>query len=411
MPTETFTSDGSFDVPTGVSEVEVFVSGEPGQDGGGDVGRTGPGGDGHEVGGTLSTSGGDTLYVRFGGGGNGVTESWVSFGLTITAKGGDGGNAADIRQNGTALSDRVVVGAGGGGGAASGVSATMGSGGSAGIPTGQDASGAGSLGGSGGSQTSGGAGGGGVDTNSGSAGSGGEGISTADRTSPGGGGGGYYGGGGGRSTDSEVGGGGGGSSYTDGLSSVSTSQTTTTSPEVTITYELPPEQPIGISASADDSDTISLSWNAANNADSYNVYRSTSAGVSKSDQQIGSTSSTSFTDTGLNDGTRYHYAVAGVNDVGEGEISADDSALTPLPAPTGLTVANVRATEIDIEWSATHDNGNTRIQIDVDDNGGWSTYETVSRTTESKTISGLLNGQLYGIRVAASTTDAFEVDQ
>ena len=119
MPSVTITSDDSWQVPIGVGEVDVTLSGEAGRDG--DTGgfgnnTTSAGSDGLEVTATMSVSGGQTLYIRFGGGGIGTYESDPSY--NAYAEGGDGGDAADIRKGGTALSDRAIVAPGGGGGSA-----------------------------------------------------------------------------------------------------------------------------------------------------------------------------------------------------------------------------------------------------------------------------------------------------
>ena len=230
--------------------------------------------------------------------------------------------------------------------------------------------------------------------------------------SGGGGGGGYYGGGGGGADSVIVAGGAGGSGYSDAsVSSVSYSATPTTNSFVEISYELPPDAATDLAATADSGDEITLSWTFASSADEYNVYRSTDPGVSKSDTLAGTATSDPFTDTGLNDGSKYHYAVAGVNSVGEGELSNEAGATTTLPAPTDLSVVDVGADEVDLSWTANHDNGETRVEISEDDDGTWSVAQTVPYNTESATVSGLLNGQLYGVRVVADTGDAEEVDQ
>ncbi|MCX4572688.1 PHB depolymerase family esterase [Streptomyces sp. NBC_01571] len=66
--------------------------------------------------------------------------------------------------------------------------------------------------------------------------------------------------------------------------------------------------PTGLSVTATTDTTASLSWNGVSAAASYNVYR----GGTK----VASTSSTSYTDTGLASGTGYHYTVAAVDSAG-----------------------------------------------------------------------------------------------
>jgi len=222
----------------------------------------------------------------------------------------------------------------------------------------------------------------------------------------GGGGAGYYGGGtGGRDTNSaQAGGGGGGSNYTGGLDSVSTNaRGDSTSASVSISYTaVPTLYGIGDSGTG----IAQLSWSNTG-AGSYRVYRSSySGGFSP----IATVSGTSYDDD-IGQGVRRYYRVSSIDDGQESPLSNERSILTDLPAPTNLTVDAVRDAEVDLSWNASHQNGSTRIQLDVNDDGGWSTKQSVSPDTESVTLTGLLNGQLYGVRVAADAEDAFEVDE
>ena len=81
----------------------------------------------------------------------------------------------------------------------------------------------------------------------------------------------------------------------------------------------------GLVASPVDNDRIDLSWDAKQDADEYNIYRAQSAGSSLSDYSFYvSTTGTSITDTGLEDGTKYHYRVAPVYG-GESSVSTSSS--------------------------------------------------------------------------------------
>lgn len=418
MPTETFTSDGSVDIPTGVSEVEVLLRGAPGEDGSGetatgDPSPTGSGGSGYEIEGVLSVSGGDTLYVRIGGRGLG---GFVSDIYTGTANAGDGGDAADIRINGTALSDRAAVaGAGAGGGAGAEDRDTAGDGGDAGLSSGEsgtpDFSGA-----EGGTQSSGGAGNG-LGT-AGGPGTGGDGSeSDEDGVAGGGGGAGYYGGGGAGAIGTSPGGGGGGSSYTGGLSTVTSTQSNTDPAYVEISYEAPPGEITDLSAVASGKGQIDLSFTPADNADDHNVYRSTEPGVTTSDQLAGTTVDGSFTDTDLLDGTEYYYRVGGTNSVGEGPLSNEANEKTILPAPVDLTATSVGTSVVSVSWDATHDNGETRVETRPTGETAWGdaapggAETTVAFDVESATLTGLRNGEAYDARVVAVTDDAERVDK
>ncbi len=171
----------------------------------------GRGGDGTESA-TGTTPGGAGGFNGGGAGGDALATGEIS----LWAGGGGGGGASDVRQLGTALTDRVVV-AGGGGGTGPNTNA----GGDGGDP-GSDGSG-GALAGKGATSSAGGAGGtsSGSSTNGadGALGVGGAGAAATDiNVGGGGGGGGYYGGGGGGGAAPSAGlagGGGGGSGLGD----------------------------------------------------------------------------------------------------------------------------------------------------------------------------------------------------
>jgi fibronectin type 3 domain-containing protein len=73
---------------------------------------------------------------------------------------------------------------------------------------------------------------------------------------------------------------------------------------------------------------VSLSWGAVAGATSYNIYRSTTAGQQGS--SVGTSTSTSFVDTGAINGTSYFYQVTAVNAGGEGQPSSQSSACPRL---------------------------------------------------------------------------------
>lgn len=240
--TDTFTSDGTFVVPAGVTSIDVeLVGGSGGTCDNGGAGIT-PGGLGAVVTTTLAVTPGSTIQVRIGGQGTCTIPSGAGVGGANgggdggDAQGGGGGGATDLRV-GSALTDRIAVAGGGGGG--SWVFMTGFAGGAGGTPDGADAQ-AIAYPAQGGTQSAGGAPGGvtGWFGNPGALGVGGSGYGFRG----GGGGGGYYGGGGG-STSVYQGGGGGGSSWVDVSLGTGTSYSVAGSPgagSATITYDVPP---------------------------------------------------------------------------------------------------------------------------------------------------------------------------
>src|SRR5258708_18373983 len=90
----------------------------------------------------------------------------------------------------------------------------------------------------------------------------------------------------------------------------------------------PPPPPTGLTATAGNAQ-VSLAWNASSGAASYNLYRSVNGGA----YTLLNTSpitTTSYTDSGLTNGTPYCYEATAVNSSGE---SAKSSPVCPKPQP------------------------------------------------------------------------------
>ena len=108
-----------------------------------------------------------------------------------------------------------------------------------------------------------------------------------------------------------------------------------------------PAAPTNFSATVN-ADTVNLSWDTVANANSYNIYRDSSL--------LGSTTSNTFTDTTLADGT-YFYEVSAVDDIGESTSKASVSATVnnvPPAAPSNLS-ASVNQDSIDLSWDTVTD--------------------------------------------------------
>lgn len=123
-----------------------------------------------------------------------------------------------------------------------------------------------------------------------------------------------------------------------------------------------PNAPGNVSASAT-STCIEVSWSSVNGADSYNVYRATSASGTYSYK--GNTSSTYYSDCSVTAGTTYYYKVTAENSDGESEKSAYASAKVasggggttnyePCP-PTNVKCSG--STTISISWNAATGSG------------------------------------------------------
>jgi len=122
------------------------------------------------------------------------------------------------------------------------------------------------------------------------------------------------------------------------VAAVNASGASALSAEATATPELAlPAPPSGLTATAGDSEVL-LTWGASNGATSYHVKRSTASGGPFT--QVAAPTGTSYTDTGLSNGTTYYYVVTAVNTAGESGNSNTVSA-TPAASGFGVTIPNL----------------------------------------------------------------------
>src|SRR6185436_18030466 len=95
-------------------------------------------------------------------------------------------------------------------------------------------------------------------------------------------------------------------------------------------------------------------WTAVSGATSYNIYRSTTSGGETLIQS--GVTTTTFTNTGLTNGTTYFYQITAVNGAGESTRSSEVSATPQAPpvapaAPTGVTATPGNA-QVVLNWTA-----------------------------------------------------------
>jgi fibronectin type 3 domain-containing protein len=99
---------------------------------------------------------------------------------------------------------------------------------------------------------------------------------------------------------------------------------------------LPIPAPTGVAASPA-STQITVSWSTESFATSYNLYRSTTSGGEGTTPYVTNISTTSYTNTGLTNGTAYFYTVAAVDALGTSPQSAEVSAIAGSPGQVTLT--------------------------------------------------------------------------
>ena len=160
-----------------------------------------------------------------------------------------------------------------------------------------------------------------------------------------------------------------------------------------------PAAPTGVTATAGNAQ-VTLSWTASAGATSYTVERATVNGGPYTAVASGVTT-TSYTNTGLTNGTTYYYVVVAVNAGGSSPNSSQVSAqpIGPPAAPTGLTATAGNA-QVTLSWTASA--GATSYTVErATANGGTYTAVASGVTTTSYTNTGLTNGTTYYYVVVA----------
>jgi chitinase len=169
---------------------------------------------------------------------------------------------------------------------------------------------------------------------------------------------------------------------------------TLTGPGGTVTV---PSAPTGLTVIGTTSTSAALSWAAASGTvTGYNVYRNGT--------KVGTSASTSFTDSGLTASTTYTYAVSASNSAGESAKSASVQATTSASggtsvpsAPSGLRVTGTTSTSASLAWTAP---AGTVTGYGVYRNG----TKVGSSASTSFTDSGLTAATTYTYTVSASNS-------
>ena len=156
---------------------------------------------------------------------------------------------------------------------------------------------------------------------------------------------------------------------------------------------------------------VSLTWtppasDGGSAVTGYEVSYGTSAGSLTSSVATGSTG-TSYTVTGLTNGTPYYFAVAAINAAGIGAPSSTSASVTPVAtvpgAPTGLS-GTAGNGQVSLTWTAPSDGGSaiTGYEVSYGTSPGSLTSSVATGSTgTSYTVTGLTNGTPYYFAVAA----------
>ncbi|MBI3474211.1 MAG: fibronectin type III domain-containing protein [Acidobacteria bacterium] len=159
-----------------------------------------------------------------------------------------------------------------------------------------------------------------------------------------------------------------------------------------------PSAPTGLAATPGDQQA-SLTWNASSGATSYHVKRATANGGPYT--QAGSPTATTYTDSGLTNGTEYFYVVSAVNSYGESTNSTAVSTIPNLPIPpipTGVS-ATPGNQQISLSWTASARASSYHVKRSTTSGGPYT--QVGAPTGTSYTDTALTNGTTYYYVVSA----------
>ena len=142
---------------------------------------------------------------------------------------------------------------------------------------------------------------------------------------------------------------------------------TTTATTLTTSDTVAPSVPTGLTLTSATADAVDINWTASiddqGTVASYRVFRD--------DVEIGTSTTTTYTDSTVQAEQSYLYTVAAIDDSGNESsqstaLSVDTPAIvvsdtTPPTVPTGLTLSNATATSVSINWTVSTDTQGTVV--------------------------------------------------
>ena len=174
-----------------------------------------------------------------------------------------------------------------------------------------------------------------------------------------------------------------------------------------------PGAPRSLISTAKTAGSVSLSWTAP--ADDgglpimdYLIQYSSNSGSNWTTFTEHTSINNSAIVTGLTRGISYIFRVAAANPEGTGNFSNSSSGVIPdvVPnAPTSLALVSKSTNSISLSWRAPIENGGTAVadyKVEYSTDGSnWSTFSDGVSTATSATITGLIRGTSYQVRVKA----------
>ncbi len=163
-----------------------------------------------------------------------------------------------------------------------------------------------------------------------------------------------------------------------------------------------PAAPVGLTAAAQSSSSIKLTWTAVTGATKYYVYRSASA--TGTFAKVGEATVATYMNTGLAANTTYYYKVSAVNAGGEGVQSAAASAKTlapGLPAPGNFSASTYNYQSVQLTYEVVQNAAKYRIYYSETASSNINDYDYFDWASKDCRVIGLDAATTYYFRVAA----------
>jgi fibronectin type 3 domain-containing protein len=165
-----------------------------------------------------------------------------------------------------------------------------------------------------------------------------------------------------------------------------------------------PSTPASVKAASSSYNSIKTNWSAVSGASGYLVYRATSSTGSYA--YVGSTTSSSFTNTGLATNKPYYFKIRAYRTVGSTKVYSNYSAIVtakPIPSvPTNFKASRLSSKSIKLTWNSVSGASGYQLYRSTSKTG---TYSLVKSTTAKYYInSGLTKGKTYYYKLRAYRT-------
>ena len=172
------------------------------------------------------------------------------------------------------------------------------------------------------------------------------------------------------------------------------------------TSDVPPNDPTNLSATAQSSTQINLSWtDNSDNETGFKIEQKSGSSGNWSEIAQVAANTTSYSDNNLTPNTQYCYQVRAYNSAGNSNYSNESCATTsdvPPNPPTNLSVTPQSSTQINLSWT---DNSNNesgfKIERKEGSGGAWSEIAQIGANTTTYNDNNLTPNTQYFYRVRA----------